>query len=145
MPRVRDLLYRFRPVGAPGAASATGMPVDRGAEQAAELEPLLAQLADTERGCVRIREQGDRDAERIRARASEQARSIVAAATTATAAERAAASARLRRQTETESAELLAGAQLEAAAVRERAAERVPDYVDRAVASVRALLETGAA
>jgi hypothetical protein len=42
MPRVRDLLYRFRPEGAPGAAAAAGVPADRAAELTAELEPLIA-------------------------------------------------------------------------------------------------------
>lgn len=42
MPRVRDLLYRFRPARAPGAAASAGVPVDRTAELTAELEPLIA-------------------------------------------------------------------------------------------------------
>ena len=73
MARVRDVLYRFRPAGAPGAASAAGVPVDRAADLAAELEPLLAQLATTERTVAGIREQAIRDAAEIRARDVERA------------------------------------------------------------------------
>jgi hypothetical protein len=147
VPRVRDLLYRFRPAGAPGAASAAGVPVDRGADLAAELEPLFAQLADTEDACTAIREQARGDAERIRARETERARGIVAAANARTQAERAAATAQLRQRAETESSALLAAAEQEAAAVRERAAEQMPAYVAQVVASVRGLLgedESGA-
>ena len=45
MPRTRGLLQRFRGAGAPGAASAVGVPADRVAETAAELEPVFARLA----------------------------------------------------------------------------------------------------
>ena len=54
MPRVRDVLYRFRPAGAPGAASSAGVPVDRSADLAAELEPVFALLADTEQEVCRL-------------------------------------------------------------------------------------------
>jgi hypothetical protein len=140
VPRVRDLLYRFRPAGAPGAAGPAGVPANRDAERATELEPLFAQLADAERECAEIREQGRRDAERIRARGVEEARSILAAATAGIQAARAAASAQMQRKAETESAALLASAQAQAAAVRESAAQRIPEYVDLAVESVRTLL-----
>ena len=35
MPRVRDVLHRFSPAGAPGAASTAGVPVDRVADRGA--------------------------------------------------------------------------------------------------------------
>jgi hypothetical protein len=140
VPRVRDLLYRFRPAGAPGAASPAGVPANRDAERATELEPLFAQLAETERECAQIREQGRRDAERIRARAVEQAGSIVAAAAAGTEAARAAANAQMQRKAETESAALLVTAHDQAAAVCEHAGERIPKYVELAVESVRTLL-----
>ena len=54
MVRVREVLHSFRPAGAPGAAGAVGVPADRGADLAAELEPEFAQLASTERECARI-------------------------------------------------------------------------------------------
>jgi hypothetical protein len=48
MPRARDFLERFRPGGTPGAVARPGVPADRQAERPAELEPLLALLAETE-------------------------------------------------------------------------------------------------
>jgi len=140
VPRARDLLYRFRPAASPGAASAAGVPVDRAADLAAELEPLFRQLASTERECAETREQARLDAERIRARETDRARGIVTGANARTLAERAAATAQSRQRAETESAALLAAAEREAAAVRERAAERMPEYVARVVAAVRGLL-----
>ena len=41
----RDLLHRFRPVGAPGAAPA-GVPADRVAEVSRELQPVFDELVD---------------------------------------------------------------------------------------------------
>jgi vacuolar-type H+-ATPase subunit H len=140
VPRVRDLLYRFRPAGAPGAAAAAGVPVDRRADLTAELEPLFARLASTEEECSRIRERGRDEAEAIRRRAAERAQAIVAAADARTQAERDSATARLWQRGETESSALLAAAQQEAAAVRERAAERMPTHVARVLESVRDLL-----
>jgi len=69
MPRVRDLLYRFRPSGAPGGASATGVPIDRAATVAAELEPLFGQLAEVERRCDGIQDAASRDVAAINAAA----------------------------------------------------------------------------
>jgi hypothetical protein len=40
-----DFLRRFRPAGTPEAAARAGVPVDRAAEAAGELEPVLALLA----------------------------------------------------------------------------------------------------
>jgi hypothetical protein len=141
VPRVRDLLYRFRPVGAPGAASAAGVPVDRRADIAAELEPLFAQLARTERACAEVREQGRRDAERVRARDAEQARAIVAAANAGTRAERAAANTTMQQHAKDESAAMLAAAQHEARNLHSRAAERIPEYLTRVLGSIRSLLD----
>ncbi|GAA1331576.1 hypothetical protein GCM10009647_071660 [Streptomyces sanglieri] len=55
---LRDFLERFRPAGTPGA-SAAGVPVDRTAERASELEPTLAQLMDVQREAARIRASAD--------------------------------------------------------------------------------------
>lgn len=54
MPQFGDFLNKFRPVGAPGAATRAGVPADRAAELSAELDPVLAQLAATEAECARI-------------------------------------------------------------------------------------------
>ena len=45
VPRVSDLLYRFRPSGAPGAATQAGVPADRARDLAEELEPVFASVA----------------------------------------------------------------------------------------------------
>ena len=60
MPRARDFLARFRPVGTPWCAAASaGVPADRVAEAGAELEPLFAMLADTEAEIDRVRASAD--------------------------------------------------------------------------------------
>ncbi len=137
---MRDLLYRFRPAGAPGAASAAGVPVDRAADTEAELAPLLAALTDTEGACARILEQARRDAEAIRVREAQRARDILTTASARSGAERAAATARIGQVVRDEATALLTAADEEAAAIRERAAERMPEHVGLLVASVRALL-----
>ncbi|WNM32134.1 hypothetical protein RKE30_17800 [Streptomyces sp. Li-HN-5-11] len=142
---LRDFLERFRPTGAPGAA-ATGVPADRAAERAAELEPALARLTAVQQEAARIRTEARRSAEEIRRDASREAEGIVAAAR-----DRA---PQVRRQT---AAPILHSAVQEAEAVRasgvrvaeevlRRARERMPELVDRAVAdAVRLVLATSAA
>jgi hypothetical protein len=96
MPRVRDVLQRFRPSGAPGAATAAGVPADRAHELAAELEPVFALLADTERECADIVDRARRAESGIRVREAERARGVLAAGRARVEAERAAAAARSR-------------------------------------------------
>jgi F0F1-type ATP synthase membrane subunit b/b' len=142
MPRVRDLLYRFRPSGAPGSASATGVPIDRAATVAAELEPLFGQLADVERQCDSIRDQARRDAAAIGAAAAERAHAIVAEANGRAGSERAAAVVRMRDRTAADGAAELAVARVEAAVIRDRASQRMAVYVDRVVTGVGELIGT---
>jgi hypothetical protein len=66
MPRSRDILQRFRPAGTPGPASSSGVPADRVAEASAELEPVLALLAETQAEVSRIRRDAEREAEQRR-------------------------------------------------------------------------------
>jgi hypothetical protein len=55
MPRVGDLLDRFRPAGTPGPAAAAGVPADRRAAAAEEeLAPVFTALADVERECTAL-------------------------------------------------------------------------------------------
>lgn len=140
MPRVRDLLHRFRPAGAPGVASSTGVPADRGADLAAELEPLFALLVATERECADILGSAHQEAGESRARDAEQARRTVAAARERLDAERAAATAQALRRREPDAGDALAAPEREVVELRRRASERMPTYVDRVVASVRALI-----
>ncbi|MFF4038263.1 hypothetical protein [Streptomyces sp. NPDC001816] len=105
---LRDFLERFRPVGTPGA-SATGVPADRTAERAAELEPTLAQLTGVQQEAAGIRAAADEAAEAVRRDTAREAERLVAAA-------------------------------------RERAAERMPDLVERAVAdALRLAVRVGGA
>jgi len=140
MPRVRDLLYRFRPAGAPGAAGAAGVPVDRSADLAAELEPLFAELVGTERECAQISEQARQDAIGLRAREAERARTVVTAAGAQVQVERAAVAAQSQQRAEAEFATEVAAAACEAAALRDRARERMPVCVARVVESIRELI-----
>jgi hypothetical protein len=141
MARVRDLLYRFRPAGAPGAASASGVPADRAADLNVELEPLFAALASTEHECAAIVKAAERDAAAIRARDAERAQAIVASARSRAAAERASASANIRERTAIRSGRDLAGVEREAAQFRQRAADRLPPLVGAVLDRTRALVD----
>lgn len=94
MPRARDLLERFRPAGAPGGATAAGMPTDRVADAEAELAPVLAALAPTQSECAAIVATARAEAAALIARAKEQARSLDETTRQRLPAERAAAAAR---------------------------------------------------
>ena len=78
MPQLGDFLNRFRPAGAPGAASRAGVPADRAAELSAELDPVLAMLAATDAECARLVAEAEQEAGRIAAQARDQAASIAA-------------------------------------------------------------------
>jgi hypothetical protein len=78
LPQARDFLDRFRPAGAPGAASRAGVPANRAAELSAELEPVLALLAETDAECGRIIAAARRDAERTAGAARQQAAALAA-------------------------------------------------------------------
>jgi hypothetical protein len=54
MPRVREFLDRFRPAGAPGAATATGVPVERRLGLETELAPVFAALAGVQEECAAV-------------------------------------------------------------------------------------------
>jgi hypothetical protein len=138
VPRSRDLLARFRPVGTPGAAAGPGVPADTVADLAAELEPVLSRLEDTVGETRRIREAGAQEAAERRRRGHEQALAMAAQAGRDADAERAAAAARGDRRVAPDSAATLARGHAEAEAVRVTAAERTSPLADRVVAAVRA-------
>jgi hypothetical protein len=140
MPRVRDLLYRFRPTGTPGAATAAGVPVDRRGDLAAELEPLFSRLEGTGRQCAEILEQGRRDAAATRARAEDRAAAVLSAAAHRAEAERAAAAARAGRDAARSFADSRRNAEREADQVRERAAEQMTGLTRMVVDDVRTVL-----
>ena len=78
MPQLGDFLNRFRPAGAPGAASRAGVPADRAAELSAELDPVLAMLAATDAECARLVTEAEREASMVTAQGRDQAASIAA-------------------------------------------------------------------
>jgi hypothetical protein len=69
-----EFLRRFRPAGTPGAAARAGVPVDRAAEAAGELAPVLALLADVESATAEIREGARLDAMELRDQARARGR-----------------------------------------------------------------------
>jgi hypothetical protein len=140
MPRVRDLLYRFRPAGTPGAAGGAGVPVDRGAAAREELEPVFALLSATTVDCADIVAQAERDARKQRAADAERARGLVAQAREQVLPERAAATAAVGRQLAADAAGAVAAAERDALELQIRVDQRAPELVDRVVADVRAFL-----
>jgi hypothetical protein len=144
MPRPRDILQRFRPAGTPGAASGAGVPVDRVAEASAELEPVIARLGEAQQEADRLRADAQVEAERRRQQAAEQGRALVAAARRQAEAERADATLRAARHGEAQAAAMRTAAEHEADEVRRRSAARLPIFVDRVVADVRASWRVGA-
>lgn len=138
MARARDLLDRFRPAGAPGAATAAGVPADRRESVAAELEPIFAALAPVQAECERLRRASAEHALAREATATRMARALLARARSESAAERAAAAATLRERAKITAGRTLAHAEDEAAEIRRNAEARRPDLVGRILERVRA-------
>jgi hypothetical protein len=136
--RLRDLLDRFRPVGAPGAPSAVGVPADRAAEATAELEPVFSVLAPVEIECADIRAAAATAAQQHRARAATRAEAVLAAARARAVAVRAEATAAAQQSAVVDAAGLKAQTEQEQAVMRARAAGRLPAYVDEVLTAVRA-------
>ncbi|MDI9914454.1 hypothetical protein [Rhodococcus sp. IEGM 1379] len=139
--RFDNFLERFRPAGAPGAAAAVGVPADRPLELAAELEPVFGELSGVVAHARRIREQASFDADQIRCEAKEKAHVLVESAGNELEDVRAAAMASAGERAQQVSQAALAAAELDAAAVRSRAADRLPAYVDRALDLARNVLK----
>jgi vacuolar-type H+-ATPase subunit H len=133
-----DFLRRFRPAGTPGPAARAGVPVDRVAEAADELEPVLALLAGAESAAADIREQARQDALELGDQARARAAGLVAEARGRAEAERADAVALARGRAHADSARLADEARRQAAARRALAEQRLPGYVARVVRMVQA-------
>ncbi|HET6967588.1 MAG TPA: hypothetical protein VFI44_04880 [Ornithinibacter sp.] len=142
MPRVRDVLHRFRPSGTPGAATAAGVPADRAGELAAELEPVLALLAETDRECADILERARVEEAEIRARDAVRARAVLAAGRALVEAERAAATARSRGRGDDRAGAVPPEGQ-GGPDGRRRLDDALAPHVDLVVDAVRALLGQG--
>lgn len=139
MPKARDLLQRFRPVGTPGAAAPAGVPVDWVAELSAELEPVFAALSAVEAAAEAVRREALTEAVRRRDGAAAEAQQIVAAARRGAEDERRGVAERRRREAQQEVGRLLAVAAAEAERVRGVAAGRMSELTARVVAQARAL------
>lgn len=132
----RDFLTRFRRRVPPGRAAPGGVPADRSAEAAAELQSPFVLLEQAEAEARAVRERAARDAARVRAEAARQAEEIVEQARARAHEVRAEAAVRAHRSAEAEAAVLLSDAEQEAARVRRRAAARTPALVNRVAALV---------
>ena len=137
---VRDLLERFRPAGAPGAATSTGVPSDRVAELADELGPVLSLLADTERECARIRQEGDDVAARVQADAVARAAATLAGARDRAEEARAEVAELQHRRSRSEAEHALSHAHRTIAGIERASRAQVPDLVAGIVEAVRAAL-----
>ncbi len=139
MPQVRDYLDRFRPAGAPGAASRAGVPADRLHEFAEELAPVLAALDGTDAECARIVAQAHDEAQRITAAAAAQAAAILADAGQRARTAREEAARQSLAAARAAAATAVADAEQQAAAVRELAERRIPVLAGYAVGMIRQL------
>lgn len=137
MPRARDFLERFRPIGTAGAAAPAGVPADRLADATRELRPVFESLEDVGVECARIRDAATAEALRRRNDAAAQAAAIVAAARRDAPGRRADAAARLRGQSAADVASVVEQGEREAEALTERAQRRMDGYVERVLAAVR--------
>ncbi|MCO5995545.1 hypothetical protein [Actinoallomurus rhizosphaericola] len=138
MGRLRGFLERFRPTGVPAAARA-GVPADRAAEDRAELAGVFAAMEPVQAECREIRDAAERAAHDVRRRAGEEATALLGAARARAQAERAVASVTAGRSAATERDVIVADAERRAATIRDRADERLPALVTRAVEMVKAM------
>ena len=127
----RDILERWRPSATPGAPSAAGVPADRVAERSAELEGVLALLADAQVEVQSIRSAAVAEAARRRAAAKEQGRTLIAEAQRTAQADRSAAAATAHAAGQESAGRIRAQAQLEAESIAELAAARQPALIAR--------------
>jgi hypothetical protein len=141
VPRVRDLLYRFRPAGAPGPASAAAVPVDRAGDRAEELAPVLELLVETEDRCSALDGESARDARERREQARQAAHHRLADAESRAQGERADAAAGVAARAAGERARTVESARAEADRLLAQAEERTPEWVDRVVAEVEDRLD----
>jgi vacuolar-type H+-ATPase subunit H len=143
MPRVPDLLRRFRPAGTPGAAGVAGVPLDRVATDAAELAPLFAQLVTAEAECNNIVSQATLDANAALERARVRAREIASGAQQRATSERAAAMARARHVIQEQTDYDLATAQRHADELQARAVDRLTDYAAQVARAITGMTAAG--
>ena len=135
---VRDFLERLRPSGTPGAPSVAGVPADRVAERATELEAVFALLDDVQDEVARIGSAADQEARRRREVAHQQADAIVAEARRMAEAERSAAAASAQAGAAEQAQAISAGARARAAAIAAESRAREPALVASVLEQARA-------
>jgi len=139
MPDLRDFLDRFRPAGAPGAATRAGAPADRGRELTGELTPVLALLDGTRDECAQILASAADEAGHITSAARAAAAVIMAEADQRASAARAAAEHEAVLAARTQAALAVAGADREAARISGLAGSRIAALTEDAVRQIREL------
>lgn len=137
----REILRRFRPAGAPGAAAPAGVPADRQAERERELLPVLALLEEAEQEAERIRQDGHVEAAARHRAGQDRADAVVANAQARAGSVRAGAAAAARADVVVELGRAVTAAQEAAEQTKERARARMPRLVDQAVALALAALD----
>jgi hypothetical protein len=138
---VRTFLDRFRPAGAPGAATGAGVPSDRVARVAAELAPVFDALAASTAECDRLRRNARSEAAARIHEAAEAAGALLDRARVDSEADRATAAAAQRQQAAAAATRLVAEGEESARALLSRADARRPDLVARISERARARIE----
>lgn len=141
MPQWRAFLGRFRPAGTPGAAAEGGVPADRTADTASELEPVFLMLDDVQAEVARNLRRAAEQADEIRKDAARKAAEVVAEAQAQAGTARAEAVAQSRALTAADNTRMAAERDQALEELRARTETRMPDYNDRVVIAARALLE----
>lgn len=140
-----DLLMRIRRRWAPpGGVDHPASPLVSDNPVADELAPLFAEIDAIEEEAEAIRTEGQKHAQVIRERAGRQAERVIAEAPGRAAAARTSAMASVRAVHEREIARLQQDSRAEAATVRQRAAERLPELSSQVVRRVLAAFEEDA-
>jgi hypothetical protein len=128
-----NILDRFRPVGAPGAAVPAGGPASDALGPAAELAPVFAALAADVDSCRKLVEDARRDAGRELSRAQERADAMVSQARLDVDAEQARAAARVMEAASDQDAQLLGQASRKAAELEEAGTAKLPATVRKVI------------
>lgn len=132
MPRP-NILDRFRPVGAPGAALPSGAPASDALGPAAELAPVFAALATDVDSCRSLVEDARREADLELSQARERGDATVAEARLARGVEQSRAAARVTQEASQEDAKLLERARRDADELEQVGATGLPVAVRKVI------------
>ena len=136
---IAEILHRVRRFGVPGAPRAAAVPADLVTEAEAELSLVFSLLEPYEREARTLVEDAARLADLTREDARQEVGRVKAGATRRAATVRAEASAARLAELDREVAQLLAGAEREAARITTTMAERLPQLTDQVVQRALAL------